>query len=57
MSSMADYIKLDRFWRVNAKKWGWWQRSDQSIAHNMVEVKVLKILKQANHAVKHVISG
>ena len=57
MSSMIDYIELDRSWRVNAKKWGWWQRPDQCIAHKMVEVKVLKILKQANRTVKHVIPG
>ena len=55
MSNMVDYIKLDRFWRVNAKKWGWWQRPDQCDAHNMVEVNVLKILKQANRTVKYVI--
>jgi hypothetical protein len=57
MSSMVDYIKLDRFWSVNAKEWGWWQRPDPCHAHNMVEVKVPKILKQANRAVKHVILG
>ena len=55
MSSIVDYIKLYRFWRVNAKKWGWWQRPDACIAHNMAEVKVIKTLKQANRAVKYVI--
>jgi hypothetical protein len=37
------------------KKWGWWQRSDPCDAHKMVDGNVLKILKQANRAVKHVI--
>ncbi len=54
---MIDYIELDRSWRVNAKKWGWWQRPDQSIAHKMVEVKVLKILKRVNRTVKYAIQG
>jgi hypothetical protein len=31
------------------------QRPDPCITHNMVEVKVLKILKQANRTVKYVI--
>ncbi len=57
VSSMVDYTWLDRFWRVSAKKWRWWQRPDPCIAHNMVEAKVLKILKQANRAVEHVIPG
>jgi hypothetical protein len=57
VSSMIEYIKLDRFWRVNAKKWCEWQRPDPCIAHNMVEVKGLKILKQANRAVRYVILG
>ncbi len=57
VSSMVDYIELDRSWRVNAKKWGWWHRPDACIAHNMVEVKVLKIFKQANRIVKYVILG
>ncbi len=57
VSNMVDYILLDRFWRVHAKEWGWRQRPDPCIAHNMVEVKVLKILKQANQTVKLVIPG
>ncbi len=57
MSNMVDYIYLDRVSRVKAKKWGWRQRPDPCIAHSMVGVKVLKILKQANRAVKHVIPG
>ncbi len=37
------------------KKWCWWQRPDPCYSHNMVEVKVLRILKQADRKAKHVI--
>ncbi len=57
VSNIVNYIYLNRFWRVKVKKWGWWQRLDLCDAHNMVEVKVLKILKQANRTAKYVIPG
>jgi hypothetical protein len=53
---MIDFIELDRFWRVNEEV-GFGSRGQTHALHNMVEVKVLKILKQANRIVKYVILG